>query len=165
MNYHDIKKCDMLNGDGIRVSLWVSGCEHQCRKCQNQQTWSIDSGVPFDNEAEKELFEALRKDYISGITLTGGDPLHKDNLNTIKLLLNKIHLLLPNKTVWLYTGYTLEQCLNDSERSSVVSMCDVVVDGEYVDELRDPTAHWVGSTNQKIWRNYNGDWRDVTNSI
>ena len=95
MNYHDIKKCDMLNGDGIRVSLWVSGCNHNCNQCQNPQTWNINSGIPFDKDAEKELFEALEKNYISGITFTGGDPLHENNLECVLNLVNKIRLLLP----------------------------------------------------------------------
>ena len=119
MNYHDIKKCDMLNGDGIRVSLWVSGCNHNCNQCQNPQTWNINSGIPFDKESEKELFEALEKNYISGITFTGGDPLHENNLECVLNLVNKIRLLLPDKTIWLYTGYTLNECLSHPTRQKL----------------------------------------------
>lgn len=150
MNYHDIKKCDILNGDGIRVSLWVSGCEHNCNQCQNPQTWEVNSGILFDEDAEKELFEALEQDYISGITFTGGDPLHENNLQDVLNLVNKISLLLPDKTIWIYSGYTWEQCLEDPLRREVVSKCDVLVDGRYIDELRDITLNWRGSSNQRV---------------
>ena len=150
MNYHDIKKCDMLNGDGIRVSLWVSGCEHNCNQCQNPQTWDINSGVSFDIEAKKELFEALDKPYISGITLSGGDPLHENNLDEVLNLVNKIRLSLPEKTIWLYTGYTIEECFAHSVRKEIVSQCDVLVDGRYVNSLRDITLKWRGSSNQRV---------------
>lgn len=158
MNYHDIKKCDMLNGDGIRVSLWVSGCNHNCNQCQNPQTWNINSGIPFDKDAEKELFEALEKNYISGITFTGGDPLYENNLQDVLNLVNKIRLLMPNKTIWLYTGYTLTECLSHPTRQEIISKCDIIVDGRYVDELKDITLKWRGSSNQKIWKKRNGEW-------
>lgn len=150
MNYHDIKKCDMLNGDGIRVSLWVSGCNHNCNQCQNPQTWNINSGIPFDKDAEKELFEALEKNYISGITFTGGDPLHENNLECVLNLVNKIRLLLPDKTIWVYTGYTWEQCLKHPVRKEIVYKCDIIVDGRYINELRNITLSWRGSSNQRV---------------
>lgn len=150
MNYHNIKKCDMLNGDGIRVSLWISGCEHNCNQCQNPQTWDINSGIPFDEESENELFEALYKPYISGITFSGGDPLHENNLQDVLNLVNKIRLLLPEKTIWLYTGYTLEQCVENTTRRQIISKCDVLVDGRYVDPQRDITLRWRGSSNQRV---------------
>lgn len=168
MNYHDIKKCDMLNGDGIRVSLWVSGCNHNCNQCQNPQTWNINSGIPFDKDAEKELFEALEKNYISGITFTGGDPLHENNLECVLNLVNKIRLLIPNKTIWLYTGYTWEEIMKyescseyikdenvgywncDALRQIIVSKCDILVEGRYKENNRDITLKWRGSSNQRI---------------
>lgn len=150
MNYHDIKKCDMLNGDGIRVSLWISGCEHNCNRCQNPQTWNVNGGIPFDEEAERELFESLKKPYISGITLTGGDPLHENNLQDVLNLVNKIRLLLPDKTIWLYTGYRFEECLGYKTRKEIISKCDVLVDGKYIDKLRDISLKWRGSSNQRV---------------
>lgn len=168
MNYHDIKKCDMLNGDGIRVSLWLSGCEHNCNQCQNPQTWDINSGILFDKEAESELFEALEKDYISGITLTGGDPLHENNLEDVLNLVNEIRLLLPQKTIWLYSGYTWNEIwtpqkridmsgnnvegytIEQSIRQDILKQCDVFVDGRYIDSQRDITLRWKGSKNQKV---------------
>lgn len=100
----------MLNGDGLRVVLWLSGCSHNCYKCQNPQTHDPNSGILFDEKAEEELFRELSKDYISGLTLTGGDPLHENNLDGVLKIVNRFRLLLPNKTIWLYTGYTLHTC-------------------------------------------------------
>lgn len=150
MNYHDINKCDILNGNGIRVSLWVAGCEHRCPYCQNPQTWDANGGILFDESAKSKLLDALRKDYISGITITGGDPLHTNNLEDILNLVNKIHLLFPQKTIWLYTGYTWEELMVDSKRKEIVSMCDVIVDGRYIDEKCDITLKWRGSSNQRV---------------
>ena len=140
----------MLNGDGLRVVLWLSGCSHNCKNCQNPQTHLYNSGILFDREAEKELFSELSKEYISGLTLTGGDPLFQTNLNDVLKLVNKINLLLPDKTIWLYTGYTWEQCLQNPIRREIISKCDIVVDGRYVDELRDITLKWRGSSNQRV---------------
>lgn len=165
MNYLRIEKEDVCNGIGIRCAIWVSGCEHKCAGCFNKNTWDIKSGIPFDEEAEKELFEALSKDYMSGITFTGGDPLHTNNLPTIQNLVNKIRLLLPEKTIWLYTGYTLKECLNHPQRADIVNKCDIIVDGRFVDELKDVTLKWRGSSNQRIWQNKDGIWTDVTNTI
>ena len=150
MNYHDIKKCDLLNGDGRRVSLWVSGCEHNCSQCQNPQTWNVEGGIQFDEDAEKELFEALEKPYVSGVTFSGGDPLHKNNIQDILNLVNKIRILFPDKAIWLYTGFTWEQCLEDEEKYRIVEQCDVMVDGRYIDELRDVSLKWRGSSNQRV---------------
>ena len=153
MNYHDIKKCDMLNGDGIRVSLWVAGCEHHCYQCQNPQTWGINGGVAFDKDAEEELLEALNKDYISGITFTGGDPLHENNLEDVLNLVNKIHFSFGHdKTIWMYSGFTWEEVWEKENRlrKDIISKCDVFVDGTYEDELRDVTLKWCGSSNQRI---------------
>lgn len=159
MNYHDIKKCDMLNGDGIRVSLWVSGCEHNCSQCQNPQTWTIDSGIPFDEESENELFEALKKPYILGITFSGGDPLHENNLQDVLNLVNKIRLSLPKKNIWLYTGYTWEQIMNSNRtpiepqnalRQAIILKVDILIDGRYEDDKRDITLKWRGSSNQRV---------------
>lgn len=165
MNYLRIEKEDVCNGIGIRCAIWVSGCEHKCAGCFNKNTWDIKGGIPFDEEAEKELFEALSKDYISGITFTGGDPLHTNNLPTIQNLVNKIRLLLPKKTIWLYTGYTLKECLNHPQRADIVNKCNIIVDGRFVDKLKDVTLKWRGSSNQRIWQNKNGIWTDVTDTI
>lgn len=146
MHYHNITVDDMKNGDGLRTVLWVSGCDHRCRGCQNPQTWPEKSGIPFDDEAKDELFEALSRDYMSGITFSGGDPLYCSNIGTVGALIQEIHDTLPEKTIWLYTGSLFE----DIRRLPFVPMIDVIVDGPYIEELRDPQLHWKGSKNQRV---------------
>lgn len=146
MNYHNITKDDMLNGDGIRVVLWVAGCNHNCKDCQNPITWDVCGGVPFDESAKKELFDELAKDYVSGITFSGGDPLHPQNRDFITALSAEIKDKFPNKTQWLYTGYTWEN-IKDLD---IINNLDVVVDGEFETEHRDTTLRWRGSPNQNV---------------
>lgn len=146
MNYHNITKDDMLNGDGLRVVLWTAGCTHHCEGCQNPQTWDVSGGIPFDENAEKELFEDLEKEHISGITFSGGDPMHPFNREEVLRLAKKVKETLPNKTVWLYTGFLFEELKNSVDLSNV----DVLVDGEFKKELNDNNLHWVGSSNQRI---------------
>ena len=191
MNYHTITYPDQNNGDGLRVVLWLSGCSHHCYNCQNPQTWDANSGIPFDESAKKELFRELDKDYISGLTLTGGDPLFESNLddvldlvteinkrynfqkvdsaNTYKMGVSeventdKIRLSFPNKTIWIYSGYTWENIMKyeygakyinnfntDALRQCIVSKCDVLVDGRYIDSQRNPSKKWAGSDNQRV---------------
>lgn len=161
MNYHNVTHDDMNNGDGLRVVLWLSGCSHHCYQCQNPQTWNPNSGIPFDNEVKQEIFNELSKGYISGITLTGGDPLYKDNLNDVLFLLKQIRILYPTKTIWLYTGYTLKQILHpllintipteeEEKRIDIIKMVNVLVDGPYIDAQRDITLKWRGSANQRV---------------
>ena len=167
MNYHNLTYPDMNNGDGLRVVLWLSGCSHNCYKCQNPQTHDPNSGILFDEMAKKELFRELNKDYISGLTLTGGDPLHEHNLDTVLNLVNKIRLLMPEKTIWLYTGYLINvteqyNCDHsiiettprnnnelDWKREEIIRKCNVVVDGRYIDSLRNISKKWAGSDNQR----------------
>ncbi len=146
MNYHNITKEDMLNGDGLRVVLWVSGCNHHCKNCQNPITWDEKGGLPFDKEAEDELFEALNKPYIDGITFSGGDPLFPANRSEVFRLIKKCKSLYPQKTIWLYTGYTWEQ-INTIDG---IQDIDVIAEGEFVEELLDNNIQWVGSSNQRV---------------
>lgn len=160
MNYHKIEKLSIANGEGIRVVLWVSGCSLHCKGCQNPQTWSFESGKPFDETAKTELFEALDKPYVRGVTFSGGHPLEYENLPYIYDLIKEIKTQFPTKDIWLYTGYTL--AINDFNnkvdicwdngllRNYVISMCDVVVDGQYIEEQRDITLPFRGSRNQRI---------------
>ena len=152
MNYHDIKHDDMNNGDGLRVTLFVSGCEHHCPHCQNPQTHPYNSGIKFDESAVKEIYNELDKDYISGITLSGGDPLAPQNRYSIFCLVKDIKERYPNKTIWLYTGYQYEQLLFEGKFDVVYILknCDVVVDGKYIDEKRDVSLKWRGSSNQRV---------------
>ena len=146
MNYHNITHCDMLNGSGIRVTLWVAGCDHHCKNCQNPFTWDINGGIPFDKNAYDEIIEDLKQDYCSGLTISGGDPMHKDNRGKIFRLCENIKTKFPHKTIWMYTGYTFEEIKD----SPILQYIDVLVDGEYKEEFRDIEAHWIGSKNQRI---------------
>lgn len=146
MNYHNITKDDMLNGDGLRVVLWVSGCTHHCEGCQNPITWDLAGGLPFDEAAEEELFEALSRSHISGITFSGGDPLHPFNRQEVFRLMKKCKELFPEKTVWVYTGFLWE----DVKDIEDIKYADVLADGRFVKELNDNNLHWVGSSNQKV---------------
>ena len=150
MNYHNITKCDMLNGEGVRVVLWVSGCVHACPNCHNQQTWNPNSGIPFDNEAIQEIYAELENPYVDGITFSGGDPLHPLNYNTILWLCTQIKLKYPNKNIWLYTGYSLDTV--KLIYSDILEYVDVLVDGTFIEKLKSPDKHWIGSSNQKINR-------------
>lgn len=151
MNYHDITTDDMLNGDGLRVVLWVSGCTVRCKNCQNPQTWDFNSGIPFTEESMDEIIDNLNKSYITGLTLTGGHPLESANLSTIKTIVKTVKSRFPNKTIWLYTGFTWEE-IKESYIFfwDTLSNVDVLVDGRYVDELRDITLPFRGSSNQRI---------------
>lgn len=146
MNYHDITKDDMLNGDGLRVVLWVAGCTHHCYGCQNPITWDIAGGLPYDEAAENELFEELKKPYINGITFSGGDPLHPFNRSEVFRIAKKIREELPQKTIWLYTGFLWEEIRDIPE----IACMDVVAEGKFVMELLDAKLHWVGSSNQRV---------------
>lgn len=151
MNYHNIEKDNMLNGQGLRVVLWVSGCTQNCANCQNPETHSQDSGILFDKNAENELFEALSKSWIKGITFSGGHPLEEYNQDEVFRLIKKIKKELPNKDIWLYTGYTWEQIENFNKKAfEIAKLCDIIVDGRFVEELKDNNIHWRGSTNQRV---------------
>lgn len=146
MNYHNITRDDMLNGDGLRVVLWVAGCEHHCHNCQNKQTWKLKGGIKFDENAEREIFYELSKNYISGLTLSGGDPLHKENRKEITEFVKKVKSVYPDKTIWLYTGYKYGQVKN----LQVLNYIDVLVDSPFIDALKDVNYKWAGSTNQRV---------------
>lgn len=146
MNYHKITKADIANGTGVRVVLWVSGCEHYCKDCHNPQTWDYSSGVHFNDETLNELRAALEPDYISGLTLSGGDPLAPANRTQVSHILKRVKELFPNKTIWLYTGYNWDEI----KAFDLIQYIDVIVDGEYVSDKRDITLPWRGSSNQRV---------------
>lgn len=146
MRYHNITKDDMLNGDGLRTVLWVAGCSHCCVECQNPITWDPRGGVPFDENAKEELFKELEKDYISGITYSGGDPLYPSNRECITNLSKEIRKKFPDKTQWMYTGF-LWETIKDLECMNYI---DVVVDGEFEVDKKDVQLKWKGSSNQRV---------------
>ena len=127
MNYSAIKKCDIANGTGVRVVLFVSGCNHHCKGCHNKITWDPNSGLQFDDDAKQEIFEQLDKEYISGITFSGGDPLHENNKKEISNLILEIKSKYSDKNIWLYTGYTIEELIdiNDNDINTILYNIDV----------------------------------------
>lgn len=146
MRYHNITKDDMLNGDGLRVVLWVSGCDHCCEECQNPMTWDPNGGIPFDEKAKQEIFEQLEKPYISGITFSGGDPLHSANRMDVRSFIEEVKRKYPEKTIWLYTGALWEEIMNFPCMKNV----DVLVDGEFFLKEADKKLRWKGSKNQRV---------------
>lgn len=171
MRYHDITSCDMKNGPGLRVVLWVAGCSHKCKGCQNPLTWDPEGGLLFDESAKKELFDALSKEWCSGLTLSGGDPLYPGNRDEILRIVSEFKNLNATKwglrkDIWCYTGYTLDELLTQSKSDYILSLLlkdiDVIVDGEYQEEKRDISRYWVGSDNQRIWqRDSNGHFIEM----
>lgn len=146
MRYHNITKDDMLNGDGLRVVLWVSGCTHCCKDCHNPITWDPNGGLEFDESAKQEIFAELEKDYVHGITFSGGDPLHINNAYDVAELAKEIREKYPKKSIWLYTGGMWE----DVKNMKVIPYLDVLIDGEFEVDKKDVNLHWVGSSNQRV---------------
>ena len=147
MRFHNITYPDVNNGDGCRVTLWVAGCTHHCKGCHNPQTWGFKSGREFTEEIKENLYNVLDLPYIKGITLSGGDPL--DSFDDILELVKDIRVNFSNKDIWLFSGYTLEEIQN-SEKSVILDYIDVLVDGEFKEELKDLTLKFRGSSNQRI---------------
>jgi len=150
MNYLNITHCDQVNGEGNRVVLWVSGCSHKCKNCQNSFSWDSNAGMHFDENAKNEIFDDLNTDWCAGITYSGGDPLFHANRDEIINLAKEIKEKFPNKTQWLYTGFQWHEIVNDQTMASIIKYVDVICDGEYIDELKKPELKWVGSSNQNV---------------
>lgn len=150
MNYHNIKTDDMLNGDGLRVTCWVSGCNMGCFNCYNPQTWDFDSGIPFTEETMQEILYDLSKPYIKGLTLSGGHPLDPHNAPEVLEIIKRVKMVFPNKDIWIYSGYEWESIVKDETLREILKYTDVLVDGAYIDELRDVLLPFRGSSNQRI---------------
>ena len=163
MNYLSITPCDIANGQGVRTVLWVSGCSLHCPGCHNPESHDKCAGKPFDENAKKELFDALSKPYMRGLTLSGGHPLEDYNLEDLYLLLVDVKQNFPDKDIWLYTGLTLQYTdfstlsrgiapcdIIHNYRYAILNLCDVVIDGPFIQEQRDITLQFRGSTNQRI---------------
>lgn len=156
MNYGEIKKCDIANGEGVRVSLFVSGCTHHCKGCFNPQTWDFNFGEPFTEEVESTLLEDLAPSYIKGLTLLGGEPMEPENQRALVPFLRKVKERFPGKTIWCYSGYTLDKDLVEGGKAwcevtaEMLSLMDVLVDGEFVEALKDIRLVFKGSSNQRI---------------
>lgn len=156
MRYHNILKENMLNGDGIRAVLFVSGCPHHCLKCQNPITWNKNGGLSFDAEAKAELFAELEKDYVSGITFSGGDPMATYNRDEVLALIDEIKDKFPNKTVWVYSGYTKTELEEQGFWNKLSDKIDVFVEGKFEIAHRSVSYNWAGSTNQRVLRKESG---------
>lgn len=162
MNYAKIKFYDVANGTGVRVSLFVSGCRHHCKGCFNAETWDFGYGEPYTQETEDSIIDGLKPDYITGLSLLGGEPFEPENQPALTALLRRVKTQLPEKTVWCYTGYTYDTDL--AEGGSVftdvtremLSYIDILVDGEFIEEQRDLTLRFRGSRNQRILTLENG---------
>lgn len=155
MNYIKITKNDIANGPGIRVVLWVAGCEHRCKGCHNPHTWNPNGGNLYTDVVLGELLTALQKPYVKGLTFSGGDPLHKNNIRDIRDIIIRVKNDYPEKDIWLYTGYKVEDISNSTDqdmliRKEILSLCDVVVDGRYEESKRNILLPWCGSSNQRV---------------
>lgn len=146
MNYAGIKKADIANGPGVRVSLFVSGCRNHCPGCFNPETWDFDYGEPFTKQTEEELIMALRPSWIQGLSILGGDPMEPENQEALLPFLRRVKEELPEKDIWLYTGY----CIEDVAGSLLLSYVDVLVDGPFIEAEKDISLAFRGSRNQRI---------------
>ena len=156
MNYGEIKHFDIANGNGVRVSLFVSGCLNHCKGCFQPETWNFDYGKPFTKEAEQEILTALCPSYIQGLTVLGGDPFEIANQETVCSLLSLVRKQFPDKDIWVYTGYILDQDLLEGGKchtpwtDEMLSYIDVLIDGPFVEELKDLSLQFRGSSNQRL---------------
>jgi len=156
MNYAQLKKRDIANGTGVRVSLFVSGCTHHCKGCFNPETWDFDYGKPFDKETENELLTYLKPDYIRGLSVLGGEPMEPENQKALLPFIRRVKETYPEKDIWIYSGYTFETELNGNgaavcdETAEILSYTDVLVDGEFMEDRKNLRLHFRGSDNQRI---------------
>lgn len=156
MNYATIKWHDIANGPGVRVSLYVSGCRNRCKNCFNPETWDFNYGQPFDEQVEQKIFEGLKRDYIKGFTLLGGDPFEPENQKVLAPFMKRLRANFPDKSIWCFTGYDFEKDLLTGKKGDfndtmdILNSLDVLVDGRFVEELKDLKLKFRGSSNQRI---------------
>lgn len=163
MNYAQIRSMDISNGEGIGVSLFVQGCDFHCKNCFNSETWEFSKGQEWNDKTKNQFLKLIEKPFIQRVSILGGEPLHHKNVQNVLKIVDEIRVSYPTKNIWLYTGYTWEQIMHpvitdiNSEqlkmlqmRKELVNKCDVLIDGRYVDELRDVSLHWRGSSNQRV---------------
>lgn len=150
MRYAGLIKEDFGNGDGVGCTLFVQGCSRHCPGCFNQETWDFDGGLPFDANVKQEIFDELSKSYVTRFTLLGGEPLADKNVMDSTRLLAEIWARFPTKKIWVYSGYTLEEIVDNPFRFRCVSLADYLVDGSFVESKKDLTLKFRGSSNQRI---------------
>ena len=158
MNYATIKWTDIANGEGVRISLFVSGCTHRCKNCFNEVAWDFSYGEPFDEAVQNKILSELNSDFIAGLSLLGGEPLEPQNQLALYPFIKRVKQLFPNKTIWCYTGFVFDEALGDLKEKhkntpctkDLIAMCDVLVDGPFVEELKDIRLKFRGSSNQRV---------------
>lgn len=164
MNYAQMRSMDISNGEGIGVSLFVQGCDFHCKNCFNSETWNFSKGQEWNEKTKNQFLKLVEKPFIQRVSILGGEPLHPENVQNVLKIVDEIRVSYPTKNIWLYTGYTWEQIMYPivtddlnferdyiiKARKELVSKCDVLIDGRYVDELRDVSLHWRGSSNQRV---------------
>ena len=168
MNYAQIRSMDISNGEGIGVSLFVQGCDFHCKNCFNSETWEFSKGQEWNDKTKNQFLKLIETPFIQRVSILGGEPLHTQNVQNVLKIVDEIRVSYPTKNIWLYTGYTWEEIwIKDNIKTAdkvkdmrekairnlrrqVVRMCDVLIDGRYVDELRDISLHWRGSSNQRV---------------
>lgn len=158
MKYAKIKKCDVANGPGVRVSLFVSGCNHHCKNCFNREAWDFNYGKEFTEDEQNEIIEDLKPEYITGLSLLGGEPFERTNQEGLVPLIKKVKEKYPNKKIWCYTGFTFDnqiigEMIKKEGRKTTKEMLeniDYIVDGKFIEELKDPKLRFRGSSNQRI---------------
>lgn len=156
MNYCNVKNCDIANGVGVRVSLFVSGCRNRCKNCFQPETWDFNYGKPFDEQTEEKLMKMLAPSYINGLTVLGGEPMEPENQRALLPFLKKVKAAYPQKTIWLYTGFTLEELRSPDCRAhteyteEILKLLDVLVDGRFVEEKKNVSLRFRGSENQRL---------------
>lgn len=168
MNYAQIRSMDISNGEGIGVSLFVQGCDFHCKNCFNSETWEFSKGQEWNDKTKNQFLKLIETPFIQRVSILGGEPLHPKNVQNVLKIVDEIRVSYPTKNIWLYTGYTWEEIwikdniktddkVKDMRekaiknlRRQVVRMCDVLIDGRYIDELRDVSLHWRGSSNQRV---------------
>jgi anaerobic ribonucleoside-triphosphate reductase activating protein len=163
MNYAQIRSMDISNGEGIGVSLFVQGCDFHCKNCFNSETWEFSKGQEWNDKTKNQFLKLIETPFIQRVSILGGEPLHPKNVQNVLKIVDEIRVSYPAKNIWLYTGYTWEQIMHpvitdiNSEqlkmlqmRKELASKCDVLIDGRYIDELRDVSLHWRGSSNQRV---------------
>ena len=147
MRYNIVRKMDISNGPGVRVSVFMQGCEFHCKNCFNPETWDFEGGKDFSKETIDEVLELCNKDHIKGLSILGGEPMHPKNIEATTELAKAFKEKYPNKNIWVWSGFKFDEDLKDKE---VMNYIDVLVDGRYSDELHDPTLKWKGSSNQRV---------------
>ena len=147
MKYNKIRKMDIANGPGVRVSVFLQGCSFHCKNCFNPETWDFDKGLEFDDSVIDEIIELCGKSHIQGLSILGGEPMHPKNIKGTIQLAKRFKEVYPNKSLWSWSGFLFDKDLKDKE---VMQYLDVLVDGQFMDELKDPRLKWRGSSNQRV---------------